>query len=74
MRFTKTFEYENIKEKLNDIYESVIYNWSEYDPSVCDPEDEEKLEKLGEDLQDKLHLVQQVIEKMSHINKESFGC
>lgn len=74
MRFTKTFEYENIKEKLNDIYESVTYNWSEYDPSVCDPEDENKLKELGENLNTKLEEIQQIIEKMSYINKESFGC
>jgi len=74
MRFTKTFGHEGIKEKLKDIYETVFYNWSEFDPVVCNPNDEDKLKELGADLLTNLEELSDIIDKMGKINKDSFEC
>lgn len=74
MRFSKTFNYEQARIYIEDLYDTLIYNWPEYDLEVCDPNDEEKLKELGADLLLLLEEVYDIIDKMGKINKDSFGC
>lgn len=74
MRFTKAFNYESLKSYISDFYEIIFYNWSEYDPVVCDPNDEKRLKELNNQLLEKLEEVSNIIEQMGAINKDSFGC
>lgn len=72
MSFTDYFDYDEMERKVQSIYDIIVYNWDEYNPSVCDDEDE--LEKLGKELLNKLTEIEDIIEKMNKINVDSYGC
>lgn len=72
MSFTDYFKYDEVESKIRDFYDTIVYNWDEYNPSVCD--NEKELEELGENLLEKLKEVEKIIEKMNKINVDSYGC
>ena len=73
MSFTDYFSYKDMRNLISDI-SLTIESWEEYNPSVCEEIDERDLEFLGKSAIEKLEEVQKILELMSDINKDSYGC
>lgn len=74
MRFKDTIDYEQLKDNINNLFANIVYTWTEYNPIVCDPKDEEKLKQLSTQLLIKLEDAAETIDEMDSIRIDSYGC
>lgn len=73
MAFNDELKHNLLFQQVKDIYE-YFNGWEEYNPTVCDHEDIERIKEISNRLGHKFQSIIQDLDDLHNINVDSYGC
>jgi len=73
MKFNDELRHNLLFQQVGDIY-GRFDNFKEYNPSVCDPKDAERIRELSNRLGHKFQSILEDLNELENINVDSYGC